>query len=140
MIQVPLSGAVGAGRFALVDPDDYTMVMRYNWYYRDGYALTKMNGRETRMHRFIMNETDPMIVIDHINRNRLDNTRGNLRRLDYLANANNRVDNVQIEVFGDSQTIAEWSRDPMCCVSYSVLRSRLYRGVPAWAAILSPKG
>lgn len=135
MMQVPLNN----GMFAFVDPEDYTLVSRYRWRYEDGYAITKINKKEVRMHRLIMNETDPNIIIDHKDQNRLNNTRSNLRRFNWTQNANNRKDNVKIKCFGEEKTIAEWSRDPRCLVSYSILRCRIYKGVPVWAAILAPE-
>lgn len=135
-MQIKLNGVVGAGKYAIVDPDDYPRLMRHSWYFREGYALSKINNKETRMHRLIMNESNPDIVIDHKNRNRLDNRKSNLRTYTLVENANNREDNVFIECFGESKTIAEWSRDDRCLVSYAVLRSRIYRGIEPWAAIL----
>ena len=71
-LQVPMGGVKGAGKFAKVDTADYSLVSRYSWYYRDGYAGSKINRREVRMHRMILNETDPERLVDHINRNRLE--------------------------------------------------------------------
>lgn len=138
MLQIELQGVNGAGKYALVSPEDYPAVMRHSWYYRDGYALAKINSKEIRMHRYIMDIKDPDLIVDHKDRNRLNNTRENLRIMDYLQNANNRSDNVFIECFGESKTIAEWSRDPRCVVSYEILRSRIYKGAEIWAAILAP--
>ena len=89
------------------------------------------------MHRLIMDETDQEIVIDHINRDRLDNRKTNLRRLTPIQNANNRNDNVSITAFGETKTIAEWSRDERCIVPYSVLRMRIYKGIHPEYAILA---
>jgi len=138
MLQIQLNGINGAGKYALVSPEDYPLLMKHSWYYREGYALAKINGREIRMHRFIMNVTEPNLIVDHKDRNRLNNTRENLRVIDYIENANNRNDNVFIDCFGESKTISEWSRDSRCLVGYNVLRSRLNNGVPAWVAILAP--
>tara|TARA_R100000152_G_C6774559_1_gene202409 strand:+ start:1698 stop:2120 length:423 start_codon:yes stop_codon:yes gene_type:complete len=138
MLQIQLQGINGAGKHALVSAEDYSLVMRHSWYYKDGYALAKINKKEVRMHRYIMDVKDPDLIVDHKDRNRLNNTRENLRIMDYLQNANNRRDNVFIECFGESKTIAEWSRDQRCNVSYEVLRSRIYKGVETWAAILAP--
>lgn len=134
-MQIPLDN----GDFAFVDPVDYPLVSRYKWRYVDGYAVTKINKKEVRMHRLIMQETNPIVIIDHKDRNRLNNTRENLRRFNWVENSNNRKDNVRLECFGELKTIAEWSRDERCLVSYSVLRGRIYKGVPIWAAILAPK-
>lgn len=89
------------------------------------------------MHRMVLGETNPIIVVDHINRNRLDNRSENLRRMTPLENANNRVDNVRVAAFGEEQTIGEWSRDPRCSVSYNTLQKRIYSGVLPELAILS---
>lgn len=138
MMQIPLNGLNGTGKYALVDPEDYGRVNRHSWYYREGYALSNVNGKEVRMHRFIMDENRPDIVIDHKDRNRLNNTRKNLRRFTLRQNANNRSNNTHITCFGESKTIAQWSRDPRCLVSYSILQARLRRGIETWAAILAP--
>lgn len=139
MLEIRLNGVIGAGKFAKVDNKDYELVARHSWYYRDGYALTKINNKEVRMHRYILQITDPEIIVDHINRNRLDNRRENLRPYTQIQNANNRSDNVRVEAFGEEKTIAEWARDERCSVSYNVLRKRIYDGFPVWASILAPQ-
>ena len=138
MLEIKLNGILGAGKFAKVDPEDYNLVARHSWYYREGYALAKINKKEVRMHRYILQITDPQMVVDHINRDRLDNRRENLRPYTLIENANNRSNNVYVEAFGEEKTIADWSRDERCSVSYDVLRRRIYDGIPAWAAILAP--
>lgn len=138
MLEIKLNGINGVGKYAIVSPEDYPLVARHSWYYREGYALAKINSKEIRMHRYIMDVHDPDLIVDHKDRNRLNNTRENLRIINYLENANNRNDNVFIECFGESKTIAEWSRDPRCLVSYDVLRARIRKGVEIWAAILAP--
>jgi hypothetical protein len=132
-----LSGINGAGLAAEVDPDDYVALSRHKWFYRNTYAVAVIGGKSVRMHRLIMMEDDPTVVIDHINRDRLDNRKDNLRRLTPRENANNRVDNVFVEAFGECQTIAEWSRDPRCSVSYGVLQKRLYSGFQPELAIIA---
>lgn len=138
MLQIKLNGLNGAGKYALVSPEDYAQVMKHSWYYREGYALAKIESKEIRMHRYIMDVHDPDLIVDHKDRNRLNNTRENLRIMDYLENANNRSDNVFIECFGESKTIAEWSRDERCVVNYNTLRARIRKGIEPWAAILAP--
>ena len=132
-----LSGIVGAGRFAEVDAEDYVRLSRHKWLLRNTYAVTVIGGHSVRMHRTVLNETDPRVVVDHVNRNRLDNRAENLRRMTPMENANNRVDNVMVSAFGESLTIAEWSRDPRCGVPYGVLQKRIYRGFPPEISILA---
>lgn len=132
-----LSGVAGAGRFAEVDPEDYVRLSRTKWFLRNTYAVAVIDGVSVRMHRLVMHEDDPRIVIDHINRDRLDNRSSNLRRMTPTENANNRVNNVRVLAFGEELTISEWSRDPRCGVSYDTLHKRIYRGYPPEVSILA---
>lgn len=65
-----------------IDKEDIEKVSKYKWHISNGYAraTTRENGRvETiRMHRLIMN-AKPKTHVDHINRNKLDNRKFNLR-------------------------------------------------------------
>lgn len=135
-MKVWLSGINGAGRYTEVDPVDFQRVSMHKWFLRNGYAVSVIDGKSVRLHRFVMMEDDPRIVIDHINRNRLDNRAENLRRLTPQENANNRVDNVHIQCWGETKTIAEWSRDERCSAPYGTLQKLIYRGIPPEIAIL----
>lgn len=139
-LHVRLTGKSGLGKFAKVSVADFPLVARFNWYFRNGYALSNIGGKEVRMHRFIMQENDPNYVIDHINKDRLDNRRSNLRRYTLKENANNRVDSRKVEAWGEIKTVAEWVEDPRCEVGYDVLLARLRREVLPEYAILAPAG
>ena len=79
MKKIPLSN----GMFAVVDDADYDFLNQWKWYYhRCGYA--RRNGRkndahkEKYMHRLIMKTPDGYDT-DHINDDKLNNQRDNLR-------------------------------------------------------------
>jgi len=72
--------------WAIVDPADYPIVVRYDWALADGYAA-RWGG--TRMHRIIL-DPPPGVEVDHINGDRLDNRRSNLRFCDDRQGAQNR--------------------------------------------------
>ena len=55
-----------------------------------GYVNVKVNGKSQGLHRYLMNETDPEIFIDHINNDPLDNRKVNLRKSDVQKNAQNK--------------------------------------------------
>ena len=55
------------------------------------YVTGKVKGQFIRLHRFITGETNPEIIIDHINSNGLDNRRKNLRQATSQQNSFNRV-------------------------------------------------
>lgn len=66
----------------LIDLDDIDKAKQYHWYVQDEYATANIkenNKRNTiRLHRLILNYFDKL-YIDHINHNRLDNRKCNLR-------------------------------------------------------------
>lgn len=88
MKKVPLAGKKGNGKYAIVDDEDYEKVSRHKWYYGGGgYAVSDFG---VHMHRFIMSPPQDL-VIDHINHNRLDNRRSNLKICTSFENSQNRL-------------------------------------------------
>lgn len=67
---------------ALVSLDKVDIIKKYAWsaYLRDRscYAMTRVNGKTTKMHNLLFSPPDGMIC-DHINRNGLDNRNENIR-------------------------------------------------------------
>jgi hypothetical protein len=79
---IPLHGKYGRGKFAIVDGEDYEELSQHKWYGTEkGYATTLVfnAGVAVRMNRKILGLTDRSMVSDHINRNKLDNRKCNLR-------------------------------------------------------------
>ena len=72
---------LGNGLFATVDAADYAELSKYKWYaYRFGhtvYAACRIKGRQMYMHRMIMRPRKGYVV-DHIDRNGLNDRRCNL--------------------------------------------------------------
>lgn len=77
---------------ALVDQEDFPVISRHKWILNNhGYAMCKMHSGQVHMHRIIL----PSIkgkVIGHINFNKLDNRKSNLR---YLSNSENLNHNLK---------------------------------------------
>lgn len=78
---------------AIVSPDDYHDLARYTWHIISGYACRSyyLDGKRTtqRMHRQILN-AEKGYYVDHINGDRLDNRRSNIRQCTSSQNAMNR--------------------------------------------------
>lgn len=79
----------------LVDDDIVEELGKYKWVWLSGYANTNIRQPDgtykgVRMHRMILSAADDEIC-DHINRNRLDNRRSNLRIATFQQNAWNRT-------------------------------------------------
>lgn len=84
-LQIQLS----QGKVALVSPEDYEAVSAYTWYAdyagNTWYAATRVNGKKTYLHRFVMQAGSGELV-DHVDCDGLNCQRGNLRFLSKSAN------------------------------------------------------
>jgi hypothetical protein len=76
---------------AKIDHGDVNLVKKHGWHldYR-GYVVAGIKGKPVFLHRLIMNFPKSPDVIDHLNRDKLDNRRSNLRVCSIKANAKNR--------------------------------------------------
>jgi hypothetical protein len=86
------------GQHAIIDVEDYNKIAPYNWYAaKQGnyfYAVTNQKQedgkyKQARMHRIILNPPLDKVV-DHKNRNGLDNRKVNLRTCTVAENSRNR--------------------------------------------------
>jgi hypothetical protein len=80
----------GIQYFALVDDEDWTELNAMKWFYRNGYVGGCKKIKLLTMHRYLKKANDPEIVVDHINKNKLDNRKCNLRFATQAQNAANR--------------------------------------------------
>jgi hypothetical protein len=90
MKEIPLT----QGKVAIVDDDDFEWLSQWKWYCCQGYAVrnspTDPNGKRgtIRMHREI-NHTPTGMETDHLNGNRLDDRKSNLRTCTTQENRQN---------------------------------------------------
>ena len=75
------------GKYALVDDADFKWLNQWKWHFDGQYAARK-SPKKIYMHRLI-NLTPDSFETDHINRDKLDNRRSNLRSTMRSQNAFN---------------------------------------------------
>lgn len=80
----------------LIDKEDYKQVKGHKWHlHHSGYAYSKIESKSISLHRFILRPQKHQVV-DHINHNRLDNRKSNLRICLKAENCRNRKNAVGI--------------------------------------------
>lgn len=95
MLEIPLEGKLGKGLVALVDDEDYPILVKYKWYLlklrKNRYAMADTGGKTIRMHRLVLQDKIPEgFVTDHIDGNGLNNQKSNLRIASKQQNLYNR--------------------------------------------------
>lgn len=78
--------------YAIIDIDDVEKCKKYRWgSTSSGYAKTVKNGRQYQLHKYIFDEKNEydQFLIDHKNRNPLDNRKSNLRFCTHAQNSQN---------------------------------------------------
>lgn len=80
-------------KYTLVDDENFDFLMQWKWQYRHGYATRNQKignyYKNIFMHR-VINKTPEDMETDHVNRNRLDNRKNNLRTVTKRQNQHNR--------------------------------------------------
>ena len=76
------------GRSFLFDSEDYPLIAAHKWSIEDsGYIHSMLGGRHIRLHNLLLGV--PNMVVDHINGDRTDNRRCNLRLCTNKENVRN---------------------------------------------------
>lgn len=93
--QIPLNGRRGKGKFTIVDDEDYEWAIQWKLHVTDdGYVNINRRAQGTRVfHRLLALRWGWDIkdkMIDHIDHNRLNNTRENMRIANMQQNQQNR--------------------------------------------------
>lgn len=79
------------GKVAIVDKEDFDFLNQFKWHYDKvtGYAKRHIRNKSIYLHKLI-NNTPEGFQTDHINRNKLDNRKENLRTCSRNLNQRNQ--------------------------------------------------
>jgi len=76
----------------IIDKDDYDKVKYFNVYVgKNNYAKISTPAKLWELHRYLLKINDPAILVDHIDNDRLNNSKSNLRESNHKKNAQNRL-------------------------------------------------
>lgn len=79
---------------AIISIDKINKIKGHSWHLRkgDGYVECRINNKSVLLHRYLMGVVDKErdIMVDHINRNKLDNRNENLRIVTNSQNQTNK--------------------------------------------------
>lgn len=80
------------GPFFIIDNDDWERVKKHTWCWSDRKQEKRYvrNGEKVRLHRFLHGVPACGFVVDHINRNKRDNRKKNLRFATHSQSCMNR--------------------------------------------------
>ena len=94
MKEIKLTGKYGTGKVCFVDDDDFEYLNKWKWCLDKGYPKRGVYndtnhtiGKEVMLKHGLYSET---LYIDHINGNKLDNRKTNLRMVNEQQSASNR--------------------------------------------------
>ena len=83
-----VEGIMPNGSVFYIDKEDYEIISNNYWHFLDGYLRSTKLGL---MHRYLLgDELVGKLECDHINRNRLDNRKTNLRAVTRQENMKNK--------------------------------------------------
>jgi len=79
----------------LVSDEDFLSLRKIRWHILDsGYVSTNYGSKKIYMHHLVAGYPDEGLVIDHIDGNRQNNTRENLRLVSQKENSANKHKNI----------------------------------------------
>ena len=76
---------------AKIDVEDIDLIKNFKWcLHKRGYPSTRFDKKSIAMHRILIRKVPKGRVRDHVNRDKLDNRRCNLRIVSIKENASNK--------------------------------------------------
>lgn len=82
---------LNTGHYAIIDLEDVDKIKQYKWYEKDnGYVAAVINKKNINLHIFLLGKNSKYEMIDHKDRNPLNNRKTNLRYVSRIQNSTNK--------------------------------------------------
>jgi hypothetical protein len=109
--RIPLRNRSGViVEYALVDEDDFEKVNKYKWHLSNGYACGTIEKKKILLHHFVFKKPTEANVIDHINQDKLNDEKLNLREASISENNHNKKKNTTIETSSKFKGVS-WNKN-----------------------------
>lgn len=109
---------VNSERKALIDKADALLLAGFRWYLlQTGYVVAQRGAMQLALHRLLAG-AGPSDLVDHINRDPLDNRSANLRLSDHQRNAANRGPDRRRLGTSSRHKGVSWRRNRNCWGAY----------------------
>lgn len=119
-------------KIVYIDSEDVELVSKYKWRINNsGYASATINRKMLLMHRLIMGENSELTV-DHINRNRLDNRKSNLRLVTRLMQAHNKTKRLDNKTGRTGVSYHKKSNSYLAKLTYKGVKYQKYFSIPLY--------
>jgi predicted GIY-YIG superfamily endonuclease len=133
------------GKVAVIDSSDAELVSKHSWFTENtGYAAAKVNGKKVYLHRWLLGLTNRGQICDHLNGDKLDNRRANLKVCTQSENLRNIAKCDSISGFRglryDPRRSKPWNLYPMIgnkqislgCYANTAIPSLLFDCIQVW--------
>ncbi len=92
---------MASGAKVFVDDADFAWLNQYKWCLTAGYPSRRFIGKVIYLHHFLIGCPLTGLVVDHIDRDKLNNSRSNLRvvtQMENMANSRRAVNRIGVSV------------------------------------------
>ena len=108
----------------LIDSNKVQEISAYKWHISKNYACAHIKGDKISLHRFLLSGK----IIDHINRDKLDNRVSNLREVSRAQNTINR-EKIRKKTSSSYKGVSFHSRDRVWTAYITVNKKRISLGI-----------
>ncbi len=125
--EIRVRGKLGKGKHIIVSNEDYERCKKIRWHMMHEHVTGKVNGKETPIGNYILGVTSSYThMVDHWDRNPLNNQRDNLRYCTVGENNRNREKSPRNKT--GYKGVTQTKSGKFAAVIYAPIRKRVFLG------------